>query len=212
MMLEWHKRWPELFDNILWSDEAIFHVGGYINCHNCHYWAAEDPNMVVEKVHSRPKVTVWCGMTATKIVGPVILDETMNGERYLNMLKEKVLSDISPWGNIDDIIFMKDGAAPHFLKDVREWLDRTFPERWLGRRGPHKWPARSPDLTPCDFFLWGWAKEEVYKTKPKTIPELKERIFDVLGNVPCEFLRKTINNIPKRLRKLIANKGAHIEF
>ena len=67
---------------------------------------------------------------------------------------------------------MQDGAAPHFLKDVREWLDRTFPERWLGCRGPHKWPARCPDLTPCDFFLWGWAKEEVYKTKPKTIPEL----------------------------------------
>ena len=151
-------------------------------------------------------------MTSTKIVGPVILDETMNGERYLNMLRDKVLPEISSWDNLEDLIFMQDGAAPHFHKDVREWLDTTFPERWLGRRGPHKWPARSPDLTPCDFFLWGWAKEEVYKTKPQTIPELKERIFDVLGNVPSDFLRKTTNNIPKRLEKLIANNGGHFEF
>ena len=41
-----------------------------------------------------------------------------------------------------------------------------------------------------DFFLWGWAKEEVYKTKPQTIPELKERIFDVLGNVLSDFFKK----------------------
>ena len=27
--------------------------------------------------------------------------------------------------------------------------------RYLGRGGPHKWPKRNPDLTPCEFFLWG---------------------------------------------------------
>ena len=26
---------------------------------------------------------------------------------------------------------------------------------WLGSRGPIEWPSRSPDSTPCDFFLWG---------------------------------------------------------
>ena len=33
---------------------------------------------------------------------------------------------------------------PHYVQELT---------RWLGRRGPHEWPARSPDLTPCDFFL-----------------------------------------------------------
>jgi hypothetical protein len=50
------------------------------------------------------------------------------------------------------LILMQDGAPPHLALDVRDWLDRRFPGRWLGRRGPHEWPARSPDLTPCDFF------------------------------------------------------------
>ncbi|CAF2088788.1 unnamed protein product [Rotaria magnacalcarata] len=37
IMLDWKDDWPELFDNILWSDEAVFHVGGFVNRHNCHY-------------------------------------------------------------------------------------------------------------------------------------------------------------------------------
>lgn len=212
MMIEWQIRWPELYHNIVWSDEANFHVGGFVNRHNCHYWGAEDPKIIAEKVHTRQKVTVWCGMTSTKIVGPVIMKDTMNAERYLNMLRDQVFPEISSWDNIDDLIFMQDGAAPHFALVVRDWLDTTFPERWLGRRGPHEWPARSPDLTPCDFFLWGWAKEEVYKTNPKTIEDLEEKIIQVLGNVPLDFLHKAIENIPKRLNNLSENKGSHFEF
>ena len=212
MMTEWLIRCPELCKKIVWTDEAIFHVGGFVNRHNCHYWAAEDPRIIAEKVHSRPKLTVWCGMTSSKVVGPVILRDTMNAERYLNMLRDQVYPILSSWDNIDDLIFMQDGAAPHFALAVRDWLDSTFPGRWLGRRGPHEWPARSPDLTPCDFFLWGWAKEEVYKTNPKSLEELKDKILEVLGNVPSDFLSKTIDNIPKRLKKLAENKGAHVEF
>ena len=35
--------WPELFRNIIWSGEAVFHGGGFVNRHNCHYtyWAGE---------------------------------------------------------------------------------------------------------------------------------------------------------------------------
>ncbi|CAG5020036.1 unnamed protein product [Parnassius apollo] len=43
IMLRWHGDCSELFDNIIWTDEAIFHVGGFVNCHNCHYWAEFDP-------------------------------------------------------------------------------------------------------------------------------------------------------------------------
>jgi hypothetical protein len=82
----------------------------------------------------------------------------------------------------------------------------------LGRRGPHERPARSPDLTPCDFFLWGWTKEEVYRTKPTTLNELEDRIRHVLTNVPKEFLQKSVENIPRRLQTLVQNAGAYVEF
>jgi hypothetical protein len=31
LMLGWHEDFPQLFENILWGDEAIFHIGGFVN-------------------------------------------------------------------------------------------------------------------------------------------------------------------------------------
>jgi len=85
-------------------------------------------------------------------------------------------------------------------------------ERALGRQGPHEWPARSPDLTPCDFPLWGCAKEEVYRAKSHTLEQLEGLIGKVVTNVPHDFLQKTVVSIPGRLRKLVDAAGAYIEF
>jgi len=54
------------------------------------------------------------------------------------------------------------------------------PQRWIGRVGKedlalHCWPPRSHDVTPCDFFLWGFVKEAVYvPSLPKTLDNLKK--------------------------------------
>ena len=36
LMLGWQDNLPELFENILCSDEAVFHIGGFVNRHNYH--------------------------------------------------------------------------------------------------------------------------------------------------------------------------------
>jgi len=133
LMLGWHEDWPKLFENILWSDEAVFHVRGFVNRHNSHYWAAHDPEVTVEKMQNRPKVTVWCGKTATKVIGSFLLCDTMNAERYLRMLEDYVWPIIYGWENIDELVFMHDGAPPHFALGVCAWLDQKFPGPWLGR-------------------------------------------------------------------------------
>jgi hypothetical protein len=39
------------------------------------------------------------------------------------------------------------------------------------------WTPHSPDATPCDFFLWGYVKDQVYVPPlPASIPGLKVRI------------------------------------
>jgi hypothetical protein len=90
IMFGWKDDWPELFDNILWSDEAIFHVGGCANRHNCHYWDDKDPGMTIEKIQSQLKIMVCCGFTSTKFIGPYLLHDTMNSEHYLEMLQNFV--------------------------------------------------------------------------------------------------------------------------
>jgi len=61
-------------------------------------------------------------------------------------------------------------------------------------------------------FLWGWAKEEVYWAKPCTMEQLEDRILNVITNVPRDFLQKTVDSIPGRLRKLVDAASAYIEF
>lgn len=50
---------------------------------------------------------------------------------------------------------MHDGAPAHFSHNVRDYLKVTFQENGIGRGGHISWPPRSPDLNPCDFYLWG---------------------------------------------------------
>ena len=151
-------------------------------------------------------------MTSDRIMGPFILLDTINAERYLTMLRDEVWPIISASDNIEDLIFMQDGAPPHFAIVVRENLNARFPGKCMGRRGSYEWPARSPDLTPYSFFLWGWLKEQVYSTKPRNLEELEGRIRKVMTFILQEFLVKSVDSVHGRLEKLVANDGAHIEF
>ena len=50
----------------------------------------------------------------------------------------------------------------------------------IGRTGQEdgalmRWPPRSPDLTPCDFFLWGFVKDTV-PPLPANLQDLRNRI------------------------------------
>lgn len=48
-------------------------------------------------------------------------------------------------------------CSTHFSIDVREYLNQNF-GTWIGKRGLVDWPPRSPDLTPCDYAVWGIMK------------------------------------------------------
>jgi hypothetical protein len=50
------------------------------------------------------------------------------------------------------------------------------------------WPSRSPNVTPCDFFLWGYVKDQVYVPPlPASIPELKVRIRTAIETIMQTF-------------------------
>jgi hypothetical protein len=44
------------------------------------------------------------------------------------------------------------------------------------RGGGISWPARYPDLSVCDYFLWGYLKSKMYLMKPSYIDEIKNAI------------------------------------
>jgi len=59
------------------------------------------------------------------------------------------------------------------------------------------WPARSPDLNPCNYFLWGYLKDRVYKPMPKTLDDLKVNIEHEIRNIKQDILKSTFLNFEK---------------
>ncbi|GFW95960.1 uncharacterized protein TNCV_4173871 [Trichonephila clavipes] len=92
--------------------------------------------------------------------GPFIYREpTVTGSAYLDALQLSLfpqLKETEP----DNFICQQDGAPGHWHLSVGNWLNITVLDQLTFRRGLHDksclaWPPRSPDLTPCDFYLWG---------------------------------------------------------
>lgn len=213
-----------LLKNICFSDECTFHLHGQVNKHNCRYWSDVNPHLFVEGESQWPeKINVWAGIFGDKIVGPLFIEGNINGENYLNMLQESVdplITEIVE-NEVDEqgilfhdenlVHFQQDGAPPHYCGNVRRWLDEKFPNKWIGRRGPIEWPARSPDLTPLDFFLWGHLKSVVYKTQPVDVNELRNRIIEECRAIPREVFRNVRAEFENRLYYCLQKNGEHFE-
>ena len=63
----------------------------------------------------------------------------------------------------------------------------------LSKRFEHLllWPPRSPDLKPCDFFLWGYVKDNAYKPLlPQNVRELQDHIRAAVQTIDGNMLKR----------------------
>ena len=110
---------------------------------------------------------VWCGISALRIIGPIFFYETLNSERYVNNI-------LRPFFNMlrgpekEYCYFQQDGATAHTSRNSMQEIENVFGDRVISRG---RWPARSPDLSACDFYLWGNLKQKVYRINPRTLRE-----------------------------------------
>ena len=74
------------------------------------------------------------------------------------------------------------------------------------------WPPNSPDLNPCDFFLWGYLKDNLYKTPIKDKEELESRIESHIKAISAEMLSRVVDCFEIRLQEIIDNQGGYIEI
>ena len=62
------------------------------------------------------------------------------------------------------------------------------------------------DLSPLDFFLWGYLKDRVYKPSPQTTEELKLVIKREIRNISRETCTSVIRNFQHGLDVVIKQK------
>lgn len=169
---EMMNRFPAV-DNILFSDEAHFHLNGHVNTQNCRYWCRENPKKKHQRPLHSPKVTVWGAMSASGIIGPFFFEDhqgravTVNSQRYVDMLQTFLTPALQEFeGYTQDTWFQQDGATCHTSNLSMPVVQALFPGKLISRRGDIQWPPRSPDLSPCEFFYGDILKVKCIATAP----------------------------------------------
>lgn len=204
-----------LLKRIVFSDEATFFLNGSVNRHNMSYWSEENPHWMIDSRATQypQKVNVWAGIINDRIVGPFFYEGNLDARKYENMLRDQIVPAIQGivGEEFDQTWFQQDGASAHYARIARDYLDIVFAGRWIGRRGTIEWPARSPDLTPLDYFLWGYLKDRVYTSKPANIAELQQRIIDEIGRIEPEIFERATSTFYNRIAYCQEVAGGHFE-
>jgi hypothetical protein len=86
----------------------------------------------------------------------------------------------------------------------------VFAGRIISRFGDIPWPARSPDLTACDLFLWGYLKSRVFATRIPDLETLRTRIREEVQAIPLRILASVMDNFVHRLRECIVRDGGYL--
>jgi len=76
---------------------------------------------------------------------------------------------------------------------------KMFPGHLISRFGHVPWPPRSPDLSMCDFFLWGYLKSRVYTHKPRMLNDLKEAIRQEICPIDRQLLARVMEDFKKKV-------------
>lgn len=219
-MAEWFEHNPRVFSKLWFSDEAHFWLNGYVNTHNAVHWGKEPPDEVLCRPLHCEKVTAWLAMRhGGGTIGPFFFENenevatTINSARYVSTalepfwreLGERPLRRNQEW-------FQQDGATPHTACASMDWVRSHFPDRHISLKSAVPWAPHSPDLSPLDFFMWGYLKDRVYAGRPATTHELKTAIVQEVDRIPADMVDKAIIHLKEvRLPLVKQRRGAHLE-
>ncbi|GFU01605.1 cyclic GMP-AMP synthase [Trichonephila clavipes] len=169
-----------------------------VNNHNYRIWANSNPREYTQKPLHSPKVTAWCGFTGSFIIGPFFETqcpvngwraETVNAQHYLTLLWETVCAMFNSTRSEKCHVH----AGFHTANPVKAFLIQTFGEdRIVSSRCRYPWPPRSPDLTPADFWLWGYLKSRMYLSGPSSLSELIDAIHREVSSIHPDMLHSAI--------------------
>ena len=221
-MLRRCRRNARFLESITVGDEAAFALNDHVNNHNVLEYApkGQPRNFIFDVNMNRQNVSVWMLLSGNGvIIGPYFFDQNINGRTYLRMINEFVLPQLElnfqrqRNGVFRRLWWIQDGAPAHRLNGVRDRLQDLFGNRVIALNHDVEWPPRSPDLTPCDFFLWGYLKDRVYRTPPMNLQDLRDRIeqeVDLLRANPA-MVRRAVADMSRRCQLCIDRGGGHVE-
>ncbi|GFW07263.1 uncharacterized protein TNCV_3694561 [Trichonephila clavipes] len=92
---------------------------------------------------------------------------------------------------------MQNSTPSRIVTEVTRFLRKKFTDELvLNPHFTHLWP---PNLTPIDFWLWGYVESQVYCSSPASIVELKDAIYHEFSCIQPEMSHAAVNGIITRM-------------
>jgi hypothetical protein len=187
------------------TDEAWFSLDGAANSQNCRFWSCNNPHIIHEHPLHSSKIGVWAAISGTRVYS-LFFETTVNTDTYRGFV-EQFVSSLTE-NEIYTCWFQQDNAPPHTSNSSLRLLDEYFGDRVISKS---LWPPRSPDLSPPDFFLWGFLKDRVYANKPTTLLALRQNITAEIERIPVSMLSLVSESVATRAMMCTLAGGEHFQ-
>ena len=188
--------------NIITCDET------FINCSNPFkkYWKKKDEEFKkIPKKFPKKKFLIFVSFTMRGLLSVYVVpnNNKINSEIFSNDILDDMIEELyktRPSKFIRDFILHFDNASTHTSKKTKEKI-KTMKLRILEH------PSYSPDLAPCDFFLFGYLKETLRGIEINDEKECYEIVVEKLNQISKEVYKKVFLEWIKRLKWVISNNG-----
>lgn len=212
--LKWCQDQIELYQNgesqmikyIITGDETwMFFKTCYSG--NKRRWMFSDEDYPrLPKMKPTVKKRMYCIFFNSK--GPVQIsyqsqNDTFTSVHYIQSLTEAALN-LSNFAS-PKIILHQDNCAVHMSNICKEYYARNRIQL-MGH------PAYSPDLAPCDFWLFKILKKEFRGKEFDNEDDLAAAVYEYLGSIPTEEYEKCFKEWFIRMKKCIQANGEYFEI
>ena len=129
--------------------------------------------------------------------------QNINAEYYINYCLKPVIQTIKeqrPTTGFTSIKMLHDNAKSHVAKKMIVYLERENIKTI-------RHPPCSPDLAPCDFWLFDYIKQHL--NDHSNLNSLQKEITKTLNEIPKEEYAKTFKKWLERMQLCINNDGYH---
>lgn len=99
----------------------------------------------------------------------IIYEVNLNTCSFLEILNNVLEETVNslPINETTVAWYQHDEAPSHNGGNIAQILEEIFDSKWKPNNGPCCCPLHSIDLNPMDFFIWGYIKNIVFKSKYK---------------------------------------------
>lgn len=120
-------------------------------------------------------------------------------DRVYEALKEKRPRMV----NRKEVFYHQDNARPHTAKTT---IDKIASLGW--KLVPH--PPYSPDIAPCDFYLFRSLQSDLNGNSFMTFAQLQSHVQRFFDKKPASYYKAGIYKLPELWKKIVENKGEYL--